>query len=49
MLIGVFVGTYSSIAVAAPLVWSAKHDRSGGPGPGTPAPTGGDDDVTSRA
>ena len=49
LLIGVFVGTYSSIAVAAPLVWSAKHDRSGGPGPGTPAPTGGDDDVTSRA
>lgn len=27
MLIGVFVGTYSSIAVAAPLVWSEKHDE----------------------
>lgn len=26
MLVGVFVGTYSSIAVAAPLVWSEKHE-----------------------
>lgn len=28
LLVGVLIGTYSSIAVAAPLVWSAKHDRS---------------------
>ncbi|MCA9272444.1 MAG: protein translocase subunit SecD [Phycisphaerales bacterium] len=28
LLVGVIVGTYSSIAVAAPLVWSSKHDRS---------------------
>lgn len=28
LLVGVLVGTYSSVAVAAPLVWSAKHDRS---------------------
>ncbi|MEO1535861.1 MAG: protein translocase subunit SecF, partial [Planctomycetota bacterium] len=27
LLIGVLVGTYSSIAVAAPLVWSGKTDR----------------------
>lgn len=30
LLIGVAVGTYSSIAVAAPLVWSRKSDRSQG-------------------
>ena len=28
LLVGVIVGTYSSIAVAAPLVWSSKHDRT---------------------
>ena len=28
LLVGVLVGTYSSIAVAAPMVWSAKHDRT---------------------
>jgi SecD/SecF fusion protein len=28
LLVGVLVGTYSSVAVAAPLVWSAKADRS---------------------
>ena len=28
LLVGVFIGTYSSIAVAAPLVWSRKKDRS---------------------
>jgi len=28
MLMGVAVGTYSSIAVAAPIVWSEKRDRS---------------------
>lgn len=28
LLIGVVVGTYSSIAVAAPLVWSRKSDRT---------------------
>lgn len=28
MLVGVFVGTYSSIAVAAPLVWSEKHEKA---------------------
>ncbi|MEM1331574.1 MAG: protein translocase subunit SecD [Planctomycetota bacterium] len=28
LMVGIFVGTYSSIAVAAPLVWSAKHDKS---------------------
>ena len=30
LLVGVAVGTYSSIAVAAPLVWSRKQDPSGG-------------------
>lgn len=30
LLIGVIVGTYSSVAVAAPLVWSRKADPSGG-------------------
>ena len=29
MLIGVFIGTYSSIAVAAPLVWSEHHELPG--------------------
>ncbi len=29
LLIGVIVGTYSSVAVAAPLVWSRKADPSG--------------------
>jgi preprotein translocase subunit SecF len=24
--VGILVGTYSSVAVAAPLVWSRKHD-----------------------
>ena len=28
LLVGVLIGTYSSIAVAAPLVWSSKHDKS---------------------
>jgi len=28
LLVGVFIGTYSSIAVAAPLVWSRKKDRT---------------------
>ncbi|MEO0512347.1 MAG: protein translocase subunit SecD [Planctomycetota bacterium] len=28
LLVGVLVGTYSSIAVAAPLVWSKRKDRS---------------------
>lgn len=44
LLVGVGVGTYSSIAVAAPLVWSKKHDRYeaeliaslGGGGPAKP-------------
>lgn len=27
LLVGVLIGTYSSIAVAAPLVWSSKHDH----------------------
>ncbi|MCC6284340.1 MAG: protein translocase subunit SecD [Phycisphaerales bacterium] len=27
LLMGVGVGTYSSVAVAAPIVWSPKHDR----------------------
>lgn len=30
LLVGVLFGTYSSIAVAAPLVWNRKADRSGG-------------------
>lgn len=30
LLIGMVVGTYSSVAVAAPLVWSRKADPSGG-------------------
>ena len=28
LIVGILVGTYSSIAVAAPLVWSRKQDRS---------------------
>ncbi|MEZ6317658.1 MAG: protein translocase subunit SecF [Phycisphaerales bacterium] len=28
LLVGVIVGTYSSIAVASPLVWSGKSDKS---------------------
>ena len=28
LIIGVAVGTYSSIAVAAPLVWSKRRDRT---------------------
>lgn len=32
MLIGVFVGTFSSIAVAAPLVWSGKAEPEGATG-----------------
>jgi len=28
LIIGVLIGTYSSIAVAAPLVWSRKQDRT---------------------
>lgn len=41
LLVGVLFGTYSSIAVAAPMVWSHKSDRSGSfePVAGT---TGGD-------
>jgi len=34
LLIGVVVGTYSSVAVAAPLVWSRKADPSAGPADG---------------
>jgi SecD/SecF fusion protein len=30
LLVGVLFGTYSSIAVAAPLVWNRKADRTGG-------------------
>ena len=30
LLVGMIVGTYSSVAVAAPLVWSRKADPSGG-------------------
>ncbi len=30
LLMGVLIGTYSSVAVAAPLVWSRKGDRSEG-------------------
>ena len=30
LLVGMIVGTYSSVAVAAPLVWSKKADPSGG-------------------
>ncbi|MCW5776946.1 MAG: protein translocase subunit SecD [Phycisphaeraceae bacterium] len=37
MLIGIGIGTYSSIAVAAPLVWSRKADRSAAPPPDEPA------------
>jgi len=35
MLVGIFVGTYSSIAVAAPLVWSDHHEPGSGAGPRT--------------
>ncbi|MEM8756720.1 MAG: protein translocase subunit SecD [Planctomycetota bacterium] len=40
LLIGVIVGTYSSVAVAAPLVWSGKKDPTdeGGPVAVPPAP-----------
>jgi SecD/SecF fusion protein len=34
LLLGVLVGTYSSIAVAAPLVWSRREDDDGGGGRG---------------
>ncbi len=37
MLIGIGIGTYSSIAVAAPLVWSHRADRSTAPPPEEPA------------
>ncbi|MEO0632084.1 MAG: hypothetical protein AAFY46_15380, partial [Planctomycetota bacterium] len=41
LLIGVLVGTYSSIAVAAPLVWSGKTDREhkGGGSEAPPLPS----------
>ncbi|MBK7405308.1 MAG: protein translocase subunit SecD [Phycisphaerales bacterium] len=40
MLIGVGVGTYSSIAVAAPMVWQRQHTESPkGPASLAPAPT----------
>ncbi|MEM1072194.1 MAG: protein translocase subunit SecD [Planctomycetota bacterium] len=38
LLIGVLVGTYSSVAVAAPLVWSGKRDPSPDPSPTPLAP-----------
>ncbi|MEO1584628.1 MAG: protein translocase subunit SecD [Planctomycetota bacterium] len=41
LLIGVLVGTYSSVAVAAPLVWSGKRDPGEKPtGDAGPAPAG---------
>ena len=50
LLVGMVVGTYSSVAIAAPLVWSKKADPSGGrddagrpdafSGPGGQAATG---------
>ena len=45
LLVGVVVGTYSSIAVASPLVWSRRRDRSvpepTGPAGGIPGPGSG--------
>jgi preprotein translocase SecF subunit len=41
MLVGVMVGTYSSIAVAAPLVWSEEHERHHHGHGGRPATVGG--------
>lgn len=38
MLVGVLVGTYSSIAVGAPIVWSKKSERSSRAIATTPAP-----------
>jgi SecD/SecF fusion protein len=38
MLIGVIVGTYSSVAVAAPLVWKKEHDPHANEPAGAPAP-----------
>jgi SecD/SecF fusion protein len=39
LLVGILVGTYSSIAVAAPLVWSRKHDAGTEGVPAGAAPT----------
>jgi SecD/SecF fusion protein len=39
LLIGVIVGTYSSVAVAAPLVWSGRTDKEHKPGLGGTQPT----------
>lgn len=41
MLVGVVVGTYSSIAVAAPLVWSEEHETHHGPHHGRAVPATG--------
>ncbi len=40
MLIGVFAGTYSSFAIAAPFVW-VRHPPAAAPYPGKGAPAGG--------
>lgn len=34
LLMGMIVGTYSSVAVAAPIVWSRKGEKTDGPGRG---------------
>lgn len=34
MLAGILIGTYSSIAIAAPLVWSEQHEKPAYHGPG---------------
>lgn len=44
LLIGIAVGTYSTIAVASPMVWSRRLDRTGGAAetPEEPGPVGGE-------
>ena len=46
LLIGVMVGTYSSIAVAAPLVWSSKR---GGAGAAEPLPAAEDAEESNES
>ncbi len=36
LTIGVFVATYSGMAIVAPIVWSAKRNKAGAPEPTTP-------------
>lgn len=36
MLVGILFGSYSSIAVGAPIVWSKKHDKAYKPAPDSP-------------